>query len=160
VPGARWHFIGPLQRNKVKYVVGVAALIHTIDRIALIEEVGRRAEALGIRQRCLIQVNVAGEAQKAGCTPADLPTLVDAFRATPSLQLDGLLCMPPIAADPELARPHFRALAAARAAEQARSGLALPDLSMGMSADFAVAIAEGATLIRIGTAIFGERPPG
>jgi hypothetical protein len=159
VAGAHWHFIGPLQRNKVKYVVGVAALIHTVDNLSLLDEIARRAAAHGVTQRCLIQVNVAGEAQKSGCAPDELPPLVDAFRERPAVRLDGLMCIPP-AADPEATRPHFRALFALATAERARTGLALPELSMGMSADFAVAIAEGATLVRIGTAIFGERPPG
>ncbi len=156
VPAARWHFIGALQRNKVKYVVGVAELVHTVDSASLAEEMARRASTLGIVQRCLVQVNVGDEAQKAGCARDDVPALVDAVRALPSLALDGFMCIPP-AGDPEATRPHFRALREVAAAERARTGLALPSLSMGMSADFAVAIAEGATLVRVGTAIFGER---
>ncbi|MSP63575.1 MAG: YggS family pyridoxal phosphate-dependent enzyme [Myxococcales bacterium] len=157
IRGATWHFIGPLQRNKVKYVVGVAALIHTVDGPSLCEEIARRAAAAGVVQRCLIQVNVAREPQKSGCDPDALSSLVDAFAAAPSLRLEGLMCIPP-AGDAESARGHFRALATLAATESARSGLLLPVLSMGMSGDFKVAIAEGATLVRIGTAIFGERP--
>ena len=158
-PGSliRWHYIGPLQRNKVKYVVGVATLLHTIDSVSLLDEVARRADAAGLVQPCLIEVNVARESQKSGCAPEDLPALVDACRAHGSLRLDGLMCIPPVG-DAESARPHFRALAALRAGERERTGLPLPELSMGMSADYPVAIAEGATLVRVGTAIFGERP--
>ena len=157
VDGARWHFIGMLQRNKTKYVVGVAHLIHTVDSPSLAEEVARRAAAMGIVQRCLIQVNVGDEAQKAGCAIDQLPSLVDAIAALPSLALDGLMCIPP-AVDAEAARPFFRKLAELARAERERTGRALAELSMGMSADFAVAVAEGATLLRVGTAIFGERP--
>ncbi len=156
IPGACWHFIGPLQRNKVKYVVGVAALIHSVDGPSLLEEIARRAATLGIVQRCLIEVNVGGEAQKAGCAPEELPSLVDAFRASPHVALDGLMCIPP-ALPPEEVRPCFRRLAALARDERARTGLGLVELSMGMSADFPVAIDEGATLVRVGTAIFGER---
>jgi pyridoxal phosphate enzyme (YggS family) len=146
VPGARWHFIGPLQRNKVKYVVGTAELIHSVDSVALIEEIARQAARRGVQQRCLVQVNLAGEDQKAGCAPAELPSLLAAFGA--HAQCTGLMTIPPAAGDP---RPHFRALA-----ELARAhGLA--DLSMGMTADFPAAISEGATLVRIGTALFGAR---
>ncbi len=150
VMGARWHFVGPLQRNKVKYVVGVAQLVHSLDCISLAEEIARRAATQGIVQRCLLQVNVAAEPQKSGCWANELPALVERCRALPALELVGLMCIPP-ASDAEGARPHFRALA-----ELARAH-ALPELSMGMSGDFAVAIAEGATIVRIGTAIFGER---
>jgi pyridoxal phosphate enzyme (YggS family) len=148
VPGARWHYIGPLQRNKVKYVVGTAVLLHSIDSPALLDEVATRAARLGVVQACLIQVNVAAEARKSGCAPAALPALVDAFAAHPSVRLDGLMVIPPLEGDP---RPHF---AASRTlAEQHH----LATLSMGMSADYEAAIEEGATLVRVGTAIFGER---
>ena len=156
-PEARWHFIGPLQRNKVKYVVGVAALIHSLDGPSLIDEVARRAATLGVVQRCLLQVNVAEEPQKSGCAIAEVPSLVDALLAAPSLSLAGFMCIPPASAPAE-ARPHFQRLRAIAASERARTGLALPELSMGMSADFAIAIAEGATLVRVGSALFGERP--
>jgi pyridoxal phosphate enzyme (YggS family) len=156
VRGATWHFIGPLQRNKVKYVVGVASLIHSIDSPSLLEEVARRAATLGIVQKILIQVNVAGELQKSGCSVEELPSLTDSARALPSLAVEGLMLIPP-AGDPEATRPHFQKLAALAVEERARTSLALRELSMGMSADYAVAIACGATLVRVGTAIFGER---
>jgi pyridoxal phosphate enzyme (YggS family) len=157
--GATWHFLGPLQRNKVKYVVGVAELIHSLDGASLADEIARRAEAMGLSQPCLIEVNLGGEPQKPGCAEEQLPSLVDAIRERAGLRLDGLMCIPPAATadDPEQARAHFRRLRELRDAERERTGLPLAELSMGMSADFAVAIAEGATLVRIGTAIFGER---
>lgn len=156
----RWHYIGPLQRNKVKYVVGVAGLVHSVDGLSLLDEIARRAEAAGLQQPCLVEVNVGEEAQKSGCAPEELPALVDAFLARPSVRLDGLMCIPPPPPDddPEAVRPFFRRLAALRDEERARTGLPLPELSMGMSADYPIAIAEGATIVRVGTAIFGERP--
>ena len=153
----RWHFIGGLQRNKVKYVVGVCDLLHSVDSLSLAEEVARRATTLGIVQPCLIQVNVGEESQKSGCHALEVPELLDRMRELPGLELRGLMCIPP-ALPPEEVRPHFRRLRELAEAERARTGLGLSELSMGMSADFEVAIAEGATLIRVGTAIFGERP--
>ena len=149
VAGARWHYIGPLQRNKVKYVVGVAELIHSVDSPSLVDEIAARADKLGVVQRCLVQVNVGDEAQKSGCAVADVPALVRAFAARSSVRCEGLMCIPPDGAPP---RPFFENLAKLAAAE----GLAT--LSMGMSSDFAEAIAAGATIVRVGTAIFGERP--
>ena len=148
LPEARWHFIGPLQRNKVKYVVGAAELIHGVDGEALGAAIDARALPAGLVQRCLVQVNVGAEPQKAGCAIGELPRLLDTLRALPSLRVDGLMCIPPADGDP---RPHFQRL---RTLAEA-NGLA--ELSMGMSADYEAAIAEGATLVRVGTAIFGER---
>jgi pyridoxal phosphate enzyme (YggS family) len=148
VPAARWHYIGPLQRNKVKYVVGVAELIHGVDSPALIDELAGRAAKLQRVQPCLIQVNVAGEAQKSGCAPAALPTLIDELAAHPSLRLDGLMLIPPLEGDP---RPHFAAL------RELAHRHHLAELSMGMSADYEAAVEEGATIVRVGTALFGER---
>jgi hypothetical protein len=148
VKGARWHFVGPLQRNKVKYVVGVAELIHSVDSLPLLEAIAERAEKIEVVQRCLIQVNLAGEAQKSGCAPSELPALVAAFAARPQVSCEGLMCIPPAEGDPA---PCFAALAALGRAH------GLPALSMGMSGDFEAAIACGATLVRIGTALFGAR---
>jgi pyridoxal phosphate enzyme (YggS family) len=148
VEGAIWHYIGPLQRNKVKYVVGTASLIHSVDSLTLADEIAQRAHKLGIVQRCLIQVNVAGEARKSGCAPGELPSLQAAFAASPSLRLEGLMLIPPLEDDPV---PHFRAIAALARTH----GLA--ELSMGMSGDYQHAILEGATMVRVGTAIFGPR---
>ena len=151
VPGARWHYIGPLQRNKVKYVVGTAELIHGVDSEPLLDEIAKRAASAGLVQRCLVQVNVGREQQKSGCEIEALPALVAAFAKRASVKLDGLMCIPPAEGDPV---PHFRALAALAA----EHGLA--ELSMGMSADYEQAIAAGATLVRVGTAIFGPRVVG
>ena len=155
-PGIRWHFIGRLQRNKARTVVGRAALIHAVDSEALAAEIDRRAAAAGIVQPVLVAVNVAGEASKTGVDPDDTATLVAACRALPAVRCDGLMTMPPIG-DPDASRPWFRALAALRDAVAARHG-PLPELSMGTTADFEVAVEQGATLIRIGAAIFGARP--
>ncbi len=150
-----WHFIGPLQSNKVKYVAGQVALVHTIDSPGLLEAF----EARGLPQACLVQVNVAGEAQKRGVAPADLPALLDRFAAAAHLRCAGLMLIAPFADDTAAARPHFAALRALRDREAARGrpNVELRELSMGMSGDFEVAIAEGATLVRVGTAIFGAR---
>jgi pyridoxal phosphate enzyme (YggS family) len=150
-----WHFIGPLQSNKVKYVAGQAALIHAVDSATLLEAI----EARGAPQACLVQVNVAGETQKRGVAPGDLPALLDRFAALTQVRCEGLMVIPPLGAAPEDARPHFAALRALRARESAhpRPHVDLRELSMGMSADVEIAIAEGATLVRIGTAIFGDR---
>jgi pyridoxal phosphate enzyme (YggS family) len=141
----RWHFIGPLQTNKVKYVAGQVALVHTLDSPPLLVEVDRRAGAV---QECLIQVNVAAEPQKRGVAVAELPALLARAAELPHLRCVGLMVIPPVEGDP---RPHFAAL------RRLRDEAALTELSMGMSQDLEVAIAEGATLVRVGTAIFGER---
>jgi pyridoxal phosphate enzyme (YggS family) len=150
-----WHFIGPLQSNKVKYVAGQVALVHTIDSVALLEAF----EARGVAQDCLVQVNVAGEAQKRGVAPAELPALLDRFATAAHLRCTGLMLIPPFTDDPAAARPHFAALRALRDREAARPRphVDLRELSMGMSGDFEIAVAEGATLVRVGTAIFGAR---
>jgi pyridoxal phosphate enzyme (YggS family) len=154
-PAPRWHFIGPLQANKVKYVAGQVALVHSIDSTGLLDELERR----GADQACLVQVNVAGEAQKKGVAPAGLPALLDHFATLRHVRCAGLMTVPPLDEDPEAARPHFAALRALaqREGRVARPNVALTDLSMGMSHDLEVAVAEGATYVRIGTAIFGAR---
>ncbi len=159
VAGLRWHFIGALQRNKVKYVVGLCEWIHTIDSPALLAEVARVADKRGVVQRCLVEVNVGHDPQKSGLSPDALPALLDAFGQHESVRCEGLMTIPPFG-DAEAARPHFRALRALRDQHRTagRRHVALRELSMGMSADFHAAIAEGATMIRVGTAIFGSRP--
>ena len=154
-PPARWHFIGPLQANKVKYVAGQVALVHSIDSAGLLDELERR----GADQACLVQVNVAGEAQKKGVAPEALPALLDHFATLRHVRCEGLMTVPPFDEDPEAARPCFAALRELRDREagRARPNVALTDLSMGMSHDLEVAVAEGATYVRIGTAIFGAR---
>lgn len=153
---ARWHFIGHLQRNKARQLAGQVALIHAVDSLALGVELARRLPA-GATQAVLVAVNVAGEATKSGVTPAEAPALIAALAEQPGLRVDGLMTMPPPTDDPEDARPHFAALRELRD-RLATASRPLPHLSMGMSHDFAVAIACGATLVRIGTAIFGARP--
>jgi pyridoxal phosphate enzyme (YggS family) len=153
----RWHFIGRLQRNKAKLVAGKVALIHAVDSLELAVELGKRAAAHGVVQPVLAAVYIGGEAQKTGVLPADAPAFLDGLRATAGVRLDGLMTMPPPADDPEDVRPAFLALRDLRD-RLATAASPLPHLSMGMSADFAVAIACGATLVRIGTAIFGARP--
>lgn len=154
-PGLRWHFVGHLQTNKVRIVAPVIESIHSVDSTHLAAELGRRLAALGRTIEVLIEVNVAKEPAKTGCSPSELETIIDAVRAQPSLQLRGLMTMPPYNPDPERGRPFFAAL---RALQTLHGGRAeLPELSMGMSDDFEVAIGEGATLVRVGTAIFGER---
>ena len=151
----RWHFIGPLQANKVKYVAGNVALVHSVDALELLQAF----EARGLAQACLVQVNVAGERQKRGVAPAALPALLDAFAAFAHVRCEGLMTVPPLAGGPEAARPHFAALRALRDREAARARprVDLRELSMGMSHDLEVAVAEGATFVRVGTAIFGTR---
>jgi hypothetical protein len=151
-PDLRWHLIGHLQKNKAKDVVGRVALIHGVDDAALADTLGGRAARAGVVQDVLIEVNVGGEASKAGVEPAALPGLVDHVRATPGLRLRGLMCIPPPPPVPEANRGAFRSLAALARAH------GLGELSMGMSDDFEVAVEEGATLVRVGTAIFGPRP--
>ena len=158
----RWHFVGHLQRNKMRHLAGRAALLHGIDSLAGIAELNRRAERVGAQQPILLQINLSAEASKSGCHESQADELARAALAAPGLRLDGLMTMPPPTTDPERARPFFRQLADLRQRLRSRllspSDLRLTQLSMGMSADFAVAIAEGATHVRVGTAIFGERP--
>ncbi len=155
LPDLVWHFIGTLQANKAKYLAGRVGLVHTIDRAELARELGRRSAQKGATTRVLIEVNVAGEASKSGCAPGEVPRLVAAVRDLPGLELRGLMCIPPPEDDP---RPHFRML------RGLRDSLGLAELSMGMSGDYPIAVEEGATIVRIGTAIFGarspKRPPG
>jgi pyridoxal phosphate enzyme (YggS family) len=157
----RWHFIGPLQSNKVKYLAGKVDLIHTIDAVALLDEIERRSGGIDPApvQDCLVQVNLAAEAQKRGIAAADLGSLLDLFADRPHLRCVGLMVIPPFADDPEASRPHFAALRRLRdeQARVARERVDLRELSMGMSHDLEVAVSEGATMVRVGTAIFGAR---
>jgi pyridoxal phosphate enzyme (YggS family) len=157
-PPVRWHFIGRLQRNKAKLVAGRVALVHAVDSVELTEELARRAG--GAVQPILLAVNVAGEATKGGITGDDVSALARALvsiSGTSGISLDGLMTMPPPADDPEASRPYFERLRAVRDQLAGELGRPLPVLSMGMSHDFEVAIACGATHVRIGTAIFGSR---
>ncbi|MGF1467474.1 MAG: YggS family pyridoxal phosphate-dependent enzyme [Sandaracinaceae bacterium] len=153
LPDLAWHFIGHLQRNKAKHVARLGATVETVDRVRLAEALDRAVERAGAGPLpVLIQVNVGGEEQKSGCRPDDVAALAAAVRALPRLALQGLMTVPPLGEHPQHARPHFARLRALRD----EAGLAA--LSMGMSADREVAVEEGATLVRVGTAIFGPRP--
>jgi pyridoxal phosphate enzyme (YggS family) len=154
-PALRWHFIGRLQRNKAKLVAGKVALVHAVDSVELAEELARRAG--GVPQAVLLAVNLGGEASKGGVTAAAAPAIARGLTGVAGISLDGLMTMPPPVDDPEASRPHFSGLAALRDRLRDDLGRALPVLSMGMSHDFEVAIACGATHVRIGTAIFGSR---
>jgi hypothetical protein len=152
-----WHLIGSLQRNKVRQVVGRFALVHSVDRLELAEEFARRLPS-GVQQRVLVEVNCADEAQKAGVLPGALPGLLEALGAMPSIALAGLMTMAPLTSDMAVQRAAFRRLRALRDEAEGR-GVRLPHLSMGMSGDFPVAVEEGATMVRLGTILFGERTP-
>lgn len=153
----KWHFIGRLQSNKVKYLVGNVELIHSLDSVSVAQEINKRAGAAGIKKvHALIEVNTAGEESKGGVEPEVLGEFISELSGYKALSVDGLMTMAPYFDDPESARPYFRKL------REMRDGLletfgGLTELSMGMSGDFEVAIEEGATIVRIGSAIFGER---
>ncbi|GFO55909.1 YggS family pyridoxal phosphate enzyme [Geomonas sp. Red276] len=154
-----WHFIGHLQSNKVRQIAGLVDLIHSVDRISLAREIDRQWGELGKSCDVLIQVNISQEATKSGTTSEELLDLVKEVAALPHLRVKGLMTMPPFFDDPEAARPYFRALREL-AEEVKAAGIAnveMRELSMGMSGDFEAAIAEGATLVRVGSALFGER---
>ena len=154
-----WHFIGHLQSNKAKYVVKIFDLIHSVDSLKLSREIDKQAGKIGKVQGVLIQVNIAEETSKSGVLLEDTAQLVTEMGQLAHLEVKGLMTMPPYFNAPEKARPYFKALRQLR--DQIRAmeipGVAMGELSMGMTGDFEVAIQEGATLVRIGTAIFGER---
>jgi hypothetical protein len=151
--GARWHLIGHLQRNKAKLVPGRFALVHSVDSLELAEELNRRA---GDPVRVLLQVNVAREPQKSGCAPDEAAVLARRVAELAGLRLEGLMTMAPFTDDVDVQRRTFRALRALRDTIK-EEGLWLPTLSMGMSADYGTAVEEGATVIRLGTVLFGPR---
>jgi len=155
----RWHGIGHLQTNKVRDAVRLFSMIHSVDSARLVEEIERQAAAQGKRVPVLLEVNVSGEGSKFGLAPEETAGVAETANRLPHLILRGLMTMPPYAKDPEAARPFFRRLALLRRDIEQRLGVPLADLSMGMSGDFEVAIEEGATLVRVGTALLGERRP-
>lgn len=155
--GIDWHFIGHLQTNKVKAVVGKFSLIHGVDSLRLAKALHQQAESLKVVQDVLVQVNLGRESQKNGILPEDLPELADLLSRSLYLRWQGLMLMPPFFDDPERARPFFARLRMLAEKMRADLGLPLPELSMGMTGDFEAAIEEGATLVRVGTRIFGER---
>jgi pyridoxal phosphate enzyme (YggS family) len=157
-PPPRRHFVGRLQRNKARDAVRWFDVIQSVDRAALAQEIGRRAEAAGRDLDVLLQVNLAGELQKAGAPPEALPELLGVCAAQRRLRVVGLMTLPPASPDPEQSRPFFARLRAlSDDLRRSEAGADLVQLSMGMSADFEVAIEEGATLVRVGTALFGPR---
>jgi hypothetical protein len=151
-----WHLIGPLQRNKANVAAGLFEWVETIESTEVAEALARAATAAGRRLRVLIQVNVAGEPGKHGIAPEAVEALAGAIHRLPSLDLQGLMTVPPQAATEE-SRGHFRALREVRDRAATRLGVELPHLSMGMSADFAAAVEEGATMLRLGRVLFGAR---
>jgi len=154
-----WHFIGHLQSNKVRQIAGMVTLIHSVDRLSLAEEISRQWGRLDKCCDVLLQVNISGETTKSGTTEADAMQLVNAVARLPHVKVTGLMTMPPFFDDPQAAQPYFAALKSLsqRIAAECIPGVEMRELSMGMSGDFEVAIQEGATLVRVGTAIFGER---
>lgn len=158
-PSLRWHMIGHLQSRKTPLVAGRYALVHTLDSIKLADAFEKRLEALDLAQDVLIEVNLGKESQKAGVNPEALDELVArVLENCPRLKLRGFTCLPPVFDEPERARPYFAKLRETRDRLEKDFGVNLPDLSMGMSGDFEAAIEEGATFVRVGTAIFGPRP--
>ena len=155
----QWHFIGHLQRRKVRSVVGIFDLIHSVDSLELAEEIEKRAQEAGVRQAVLLEVNLEGEATKTGFRPSELEGLLPRLGALPHVEVKGLMAIPPPTSDPEQSRPSFRRLheLAERLSHQSISTVSLKELSMGMSSDYSVAVQEGATMVRVGTAIFGAR---
>ncbi|ABL00850.1 YggS family pyridoxal phosphate-dependent enzyme [Pelobacter propionicus] len=154
-----WHFIGHLQSNKVRQIAGLVSMIHSVDRLSLAEEISRQWGRLSLSCDILVQVNISGEITKSGTTAENALQLVRDIAVLPNLRIRGLMTMPPFFDDPEAARPFFAGLR--QLAELIDSedipGVEMKELSMGMSGDFEAAIGEGATLVRVGTAIFGER---
>jgi pyridoxal phosphate enzyme (YggS family) len=157
-PGLVWHFIGHLQKNKVRQALPLFSFFHSIDSTALAEAINRIAGENGQTVEGLLEINVSGEASKHGFSPDQVRTEFPALAKLPHLRLRGLMTMAPYSDNPEEARPFFRALRELRDELQAAHGHPLPELSMGMSGDYEPAIAEGSTLVRIGSSIFGERP--
>jgi pyridoxal phosphate enzyme (YggS family) len=153
----RWHFVGHLQKNKIRHALPLFELIHSVDSLALAQDVNRIAEEEGLHPRVLLEVNVAGEGSKFGFPPDKLRGEMESLLALPRLSILGLMCIPPIADEAEASRKYFVVLRELRDRVQKEFHVDLAQLSMGMTQDFAVAVEEGATLVRVGTAIFGER---
>ncbi len=155
--GLCWHMIGHLQTNKARDAIRLFDLIHSVDSLRLAEVLDREAAQAGKSQRVLLEVNVSGEKSKFGIPPDQLNDVLKSVNALRHLVVEGLMTMTPFSDDPQKARPYFQQLREHRDRVSRKSGMALPHLSMGMTGNFEVAVEEGATLVRIGTAIFGER---
>ena len=156
-PDLEWHLIGHLQTNKVRKVIGRFALFHGVDNTALALQMNRIAGEFGVTASILLEVNVSGEESKFGFTPSALPTALEELLPLPHLRVEGLMTMAPYSENPDSARPVFAELRKLRDVLSAASGHPLKELSMGMSGDFEQGIAEGATIVRVGSAIFGAR---
>jgi PLP dependent protein len=153
----RWHFVGHLQKNKIRHALPLFELFHGIDSLALAEEMNRIAADEGMHPRILLEVNVAGEGSKFGFKPESMRGEMESLLALARLSIEGVMCIPPLAEDAEASRKYFVQLRELRDSLEQEFQLKLPQLSMGMTQDFWVAVEEGATLVRVGTAIFGER---
>jgi len=156
---AVWHMIGPLQTNKAKYCPGLFSLIHSLDRMELIEELSRRGEKSGKIVEGLLEINVSGERQKSGCAPENAKEILLAASKLSWIKIKGIMTVPPYSDNPEDSRPYFKKLAALKREleELGLKNASMDIISAGMSGDYEVAIEEGSTLVRVGTAIFGER---
>jgi PLP dependent protein len=153
----RWHFVGHLQKNKIRHALPLFELIHSVDSFSLAQEINRIAEEEGMHPRVLLEVNVASEGSKFGFRPDKLRQDMEALLALPRLSIEGLMTIPPLAKEAEASREYFVDLRKLRDRLETEFQMKLPHLSMGMTNDFPVAVEEGATLVRVGTAIFGER---
>jgi pyridoxal phosphate enzyme (YggS family) len=154
---AEWHFIGHLQSNKIRKALPAFTLIHGVDNLELAQQINRIAGEMGLTANILLEINVSGEASKFGFSPTDLRQNLEGLLCLPNIRINGLMTMAPYSEDPETARPVFSKLRILRDELAAQSGKALQELSMGMSGDFEVGIEEGATIVRIGSSIFGHR---
>ena len=153
----RWHFVGHLQKNKIRHALPLFELFHSVDSLALAQEMNRIADEDGNHPRVLLEVNVSGEGSKVGFKPDTLRSEMESLLALPRLSIEGLMTIPPFAEEAEHSRRYFVELRENRDAIEKEFDLKLSQLSMGMTNDFAIAVEEGATLVRVGTAIFGER---
>jgi PLP dependent protein len=153
----RWHFVGHLQKNKVRQALPLFEMLHSVDSLALAQDINRIAQEEGLYPRVLLEVNVAGEGSKFGFEPNRLPEQMETLLALPRLSIEGLMCIPPLAVESENSRRFFVQVRELRDSLEKEFNAKLPRLSMGMTQDFSIGIEEGATLVRVGTAIFGER---
>src|SRR6267143_7169363 len=153
----RWHFVGHLQKNKIRHALPLFELIHSVDSLALAQDTNRIAEEEGLHPRILLEINVAGEGSKFGLKPETLRAEMETLLALNRLSIEGLMTIPPLAPKAEASRRYFIKLRGLRDALEKEFRIKLPHLSMGMTNDFVIAVEEGATLVRVGTAIFGER---
>jgi PLP dependent protein len=153
----RWHLIGHLQKNKIRHALPLFEMIHSVDSLGLAQAIDRIAHEDGLHPRILLEVNVAGEGSKFGFKATTLRAELESLLLLPRLSIEGLMCIPPLAEEAETSRNYFVELRELRDALEQEFQVKLPHLSMGMTNDYSVAVEEGATLVRVGTAIFGER---